>query len=503
MRLVGVIGSGSTTTYAPLLVYETNETLAKEEQLVIVDDRRRNMKYLGVIRRVHRYEPFLDPKRRTSYVDNPNLVDHGVMPHTSAWVTLIGSIITGSIGDVQLPPNPGSYVYVIESPKDLELGIDVNKSLIIGRHKYSGIEVPLDPSALPMHTIVVGATGTGKSRLVKALTDEILAKTDYSVIIFDHTGMDYVPYYRDKVIEASKIVLDPILITDLMIERADLDARYEQYILPAVLMYMTQAINVDNESRSTMRLSERSYSVYDLDMLASIDMNKLMSDVASKAIEWKLEKFKELAIDLAHRMAGSQRRSVELRLSIAIDIKLGKSFFRMLSNRDLLPNAIIDKLRKEKLIVIDLSTEDILIRRYVVASIISSIWKIIESERKKVNIIAVIDEAHNYACRYCGEPHKEISRVAREGRKWGFGLVLATQRMVDIDPEIRGNVNTVIFSKLQTPSDFNEISAYMDLAGLTEASLAILSKREFFIAGLMNTLRVPILIKVKEVMSPV
>ena len=39
----------------------------------------------------------------------------------------------------------------------------------------------------------------------------------------------------------------------------------------------------------------------------------------------------------------------------------------------------------------------------------------------------------------------------------------------------------------------------MDLAGLTEASLAQLGEREFFVAGLINPLRRPLLLKVKEV----
>jgi len=511
MKLIGVIGSGSTTVYAPLLVYESHESLAKEEQLVIVDDKKRSMKYLGVLRRVHRYEPFLDPRKRTSYVDNPTLVDHGVMPHTSAWITLIGSIQSKVLSDVQLPPNPGSYVYIIEGPEDLDLHISVKESIVVGKHKYSGIEVPLDASAIPLHISIVGATGTGKSRLVKALVDEIINKTNYSVIIFDHTGMDYAPYYRDYVIQASSIVLDPLLITDLILERTDLDRRtYEQYILPATLAYMVQTCkyseSIANPQQSLSSFVKNSRDKYTfqqrdlLEQLGEIDTEVLMQRVAAMSIEWDRKKFRNLASSIVTYMKGKE--SARLRLSIAIDIKLGDSFFNMLSRRNILPKAIIEKVLRERLVVIDLSSEDILVRKYIVSAIISELWRIIESKREVINVVAVVDEAHNYACRFCGEPHKAISRVAREGRKWGFGLILATQRMIDIDPEIRGNINTIFFSKLQTPSDFNEISAYMDLGGLTDASLAALNRREFFVAGLMNTLRVPILLKVREVPSP-
>ena len=154
---------------------------------------------------------------------------------------------------------------------------------------------------------------------------------------------------------------------------------------------------------------------------------------------------------------------------------------------------------KRRLVVIDLSSEELIVRRYVVSSIIRELWNLVLSKRTSINTLVVIDEAHNYACKTCGSSKEEIARIAREGRKWGLGLVLATQRMVDIDPEIRGNINTWFFSKLQTPTDFRELSAYMNLAGINEDSLAILAKREFFIAGLMNPFKIPILIKVREV----
>ena len=178
---------------------------------------------------------------------------------------------------------------------------------------------------------------------------------------------------------------------------------------------------------------------------------------------------------------------------------MGGGFFKSLSGRDVLPAAIVDEALEEKLAVVDLSTEELTTRRYVVASVISELWKRIELSRKPVNTVVVIDEAHNYACRFCGEAKSAIGRVAREGRKWGLGAVLVTQRIIDLDPDIRGNINTWFFSKLQTPSDFSELSGYMNLAGISEQSLAILGSREFYVAGLMNPLKIPVLLKVREV----
>ena len=184
---------------------------------------------------------------------------------------------------------------------------------------------------------------------------------------------------------------------------------------------------------------------------------------------------------------------------MAIDIKLGDSFFKSLSERDLLPSDIVSIARERKLVVVDLSSEDLIVKRYIVASIIREVWRLIEELREPVNMIVVVDEAHNYACRYCGEAGSAIARIAREGRKWRFGLILATQRIIDIDTEIRGNINTWLFSKLQTPGDYDQLKGFINLGGIREETLTILGRREFFLAGLGNPLKIPILIEVRRV----
>ena len=364
-------------------------------------------------------------------------------------------------------------------------------------------------TAVPYHLAVVGATGTGKSRLVKALIDEVLSKTDYNVVVFDHTGLDYVRYYPERVIEASRVVLDVSLIADLMLDRSGLNPNiYDQYFITAVLYYIYRALPpnvrdkvfVSEGKGGSLGLGTSSTSGLQdfLSRLEKVDYESLMKVVAEEKLVWDKATFKNVLSEVARRFARG-RESVIIRLGVSVDIRLGDSFFKSLSNRDLLPSSIVDEVLTGRLVVVDLSSEDIVTRRYVVASVINELWRRIELSLKPVNTVVVIDEAHNYACRFCGEAKSAISRVAREGRKWGLGAVLVTQRIIDLDPDIRGNINTWFFSKLQTPSDFSELSGYMNLAGISEQSLAILGSREFYVAGLMNPLKIPVLLKVREV----
>jgi DNA helicase HerA-like ATPase len=132
--------------------------------------------------------------------------------------------------------------------------------------------------------------------------------------------------------------------------------------------------------------------------------------------------------------------------------------------------------------------------------VLSKIWEIVEDARKPQNILIVIDEAHNYACdKGCYPSNMLIEKTLREGRKWGIGAILASQRVIDFSPDVRNNINTVFFSKLQTPYDFQQLQNFIDLAGIGSETLSLLETREFFFAGLGNPLKYPMLIQVKIV----
>ncbi len=518
MRVLGTVASGSSTTRAPVIVWDAVEGLAKEEQLVLIDDVWRGIKYLGVLRNARRYEPFLNAYRRTSYVDDPSLTEVGTLPYTAVYASLIGVIEGSEVRKPKLPPNPGSKVYVVESGEDL--GLSLGEGLVIGTHSYSDIDIPLNHEWLPYHVAVIGATGSGKSCLVRALIDEILGKTGYRVIVFDHTGMDYARHYpRDYVIDASEVSLDATLVTDMILDRTGLNrSTYEQYILTAVLYYAWSKGGGRREAEEAVgegslathgnalrgrggrawRQGLRSNALAVGEMLEGLDEDRV--DLTSVTdVEWDRKEFKKALGDVIDYLASRFKEATKIRSFTAIDLKLGDPFFRALSNRSLRPDAILKRCFEKRLAIIDLSTEDMAVRRHIVTAILEELWKKIEGARRPLNTVVIVDEAHNYVCRFCGTSRNAVARVAREGRKWRLGLILVSQRAKDLDPDVRGNINTWLFSKLQTPTDFEELSGYMNLAGISEDALALLERREFYVAGLMNPLKIPVLIKVRDV----
>jgi len=207
LRAVGVVASNARTYEVPILVFKDAEAYVREEVFVAIEDVKFGRKYLGVLRMTTKLDPLLTTSQRSAVIEKPEIAEEGLdIPYETSVVRVIGEVLNDRVEPPTTPPTPRSKVYIVESPNDLRL--DLGSGLLVGIHKYSGIEIPLRPEALKYHIAVVGTTGTGKSRLVKALVDEVLSKTDWNVLIFDHTGMDYVPYWPNNVVRGDEIVLD-------------------------------------------------------------------------------------------------------------------------------------------------------------------------------------------------------------------------------------------------------------------------------------------------------
>ena len=396
-KLIGVVGSGSTSAYVPVIVYEKAEGKVKEESLVVIDDRSRGHKYLAILRYLRRLEPFLNPWQRTSYVDEPSLVDSGTYPHTTGYAYLIGVVgIDGKLRIPSIPPNPGSKVYILESGDSLRL--DLGNGLIIGYHKYSNIEIPINTEALRHHIMVVGATGSGKSRLVVALIREVLSKTSWKVLVFDHSGLDYIPFFRNNVINASNLVLDPILIADSMVRityGSSSDRYINEYFTLATLIYMLcgsldlcsdeDIIKLGRKADKLLSIKGVCSSIINMCRVSNegiiekvtehIDVDSLLKLISISKFKWDKECFKRILTSIADSLGA--RRGTLVRLSVITDLWLGDSFFDKLSDRYLLPNDVIDRLGRDRLVVIDLSSEDIHVRRYVIAVLLKYLLSLI------------------------------------------------------------------------------------------------------------------------------
>ncbi len=501
---VGIVLSNATAFYAPVLLRRDRELDVHEEDLVLVVDERLPSYYmLGVLRLVTRHEPFLRRGVHNVYAEYPEALSEDIMlPFTNAYAEIYaavcdGSSLCGGARGVEAnlyPPTPGSRVYRLTRADELTGYLSVSRPVFVGAHKYTDWMIPLDSSWIPYHIGVFGATGMGKSRLVLRLASEVV-RAGYSLIVFDHTGVDYASFARDAgvpVVDASAIQIPAPVFADVLssLMRIHSSSTLKDYVDIAVVCHEKM---VRGEAGSVPDCLGGGGA-----RRRQVQLSRYSGRGRGSGRRWSKEDFGETLREVAEELRA--KPATIYKLSILLDYYVPDYLMESMGRRRVSPAEVVDMALSRGLVVVDMSSErEIEVKRAIVTGIAEAAWEKIMAQGERINLGLVVDEAQNYACEYCGQAGRALETIAREGRKWGFFLILASQRIVrDIRPGIRSNLGTVFFSKLQSAGDLQELKGYLDLGRLNEASLAMLSRREFYVAGLMNPLRKPLLLRVCE-----
>ncbi len=499
-REAGVVLSGASAIMAPVALSHAFASRAREEMMMAVYDERLveavggPAVLLGVLRFVTRYEPFLKRGLPNLYVYEPRALDSDLLsPFSNAYVEIYGvaNLVEGRLEPPVYAPHPGSRVYLVEGPELLER-VAGGRGIRVGRHPFTGWEPSIPPDALRMHVGIFGATGMGKSRLTRRLVRE--ASKHYSIIVFDHSGVDYAPVAARlgsvdgvpvEVVDGSRIRLDVVTMTEVLVELMDVPGSLEDYVFAAV--YCHEGL-VRGEYRSVQ------------ECIAGQQGRATRSAplVGQKRV-WSLEDFEKTLDEVAAKLNAKQQTRLKLRLYAR---RVPRYIYEGFGRRDIEPRELVEKLVSgRRIIVVDLGgEEEIVAKRAIIARVVDEVWSLVHEKREPVNIGVVVDEAQHYACEHCRPSAQRLEKIAREGRKWGFWLLVASQRFTrDIRPGVRANLGTIFFSKLQATGDLNELAGYLDLGNLSQANLAMLDRRQFYLAGLGNPLRKPVLVEVSHV----
>lgn len=117
-------------------------------------------------------------------------------------------------------------------------------------------------------------------------------------------------------------------------------------------------------------------------------------------------------------------------------------------------------------------------------------YKLFQSrdERERDPILLVCEEAHRYVpdrgeAQYA-VAQSAVRRIAREGRKYGLGLMLVSQRPSDIEGTVISQCNSWIVLRLSNSSDHSHVSRFLpdSLSGMTQI-LSSLPRQEALFVG--------------------
>lgn len=109
-------------------------------------------------------------------------------------------------------------------------------------------------------------------------------------------------------------------------------------------------------------------------------------------------------------------------------------------------------------------------------------------EREKDPLLFICEEAHRYVPNHGEAQYKEaqeaVRRIAKEGRKYGIGLMLVSQRPSDVEATVLSQCNSWIILRLTNSTDQEHVSKFLpdSLVGLTKM-LPSLTRREAIFVG--------------------
>lgn len=111
-----------------------------------------------------------------------------------------------------------------------------------------------------------------------------------------------------------------------------------------------------------------------------------------------------------------------------------------------------------------------------------------DAERERSPIVLVCEEAHRYVpnsgdAQYSAA-RSAVRRLAKEGRKYGIGLVLVSQRPSEVDATVLSQCGSWVVLRLVNETDRNHVKAVLpdSLADMTKV-LSALRRREAIVVG--------------------
>lgn len=292
-------------------------------------------------------------------------------------------------------------------------------------------------------TMIFAQSGFGKTNMMKAMIYHMVSDTDYGKLIFDLNG-EYAfkgrKTYGLADIKEQKIKDNLILFTDKKLLKV-----YEGKIAFAgkVQINMNEHLTVGDILSFGAGFSEvmKSFLLY-LDENQIKDFIKNIDSYVSDPT--KLHKdFSDFWAEMKGKgdEASAKKTISAIRKRISFLIDESKGLHSKTSN---LIEDIFLNLKAGKTVIIDLSLKD-----NVEASIISTIIvrKLFENNKehftsqeadKIINAVLCVEEAQNVLSdEFVRSNSNPFVRVAKEGRKFGLGLIAITQRPSAISEEIR------------------------------------------------------------------
>jgi DNA helicase HerA-like ATPase len=352
---------------------------------------------------------------------------------------------------------------------------------------------------LGKHTAILGSTGAGKSAAVAAILHSLLSRGK---------EMDY-PKWNPRI-----VILDPHNEYGTAFPKhARLATDEGTLSLPYWLLNLQETLALVIGKTEFVATSQSNIVKRSLWEARKAGANRLQLDVGKITIDspvpYEFTRFKKMIEDERNELTPSKQESHNSIIS-KIEVLENDSRMKFLmdpwkQDRDPFPDIVSQFVGADAPIrIVDLSgvpNEVAGIASAVIARTLFNLklWQT-PAERDSDPILLVLEEAHRYVPNR-GEAQYEaaqdaVRRIAKEGRKYGLGLMLVSQRPSEVEATVLSQCNSWIVLRITNDADRDHVRSILpdSLAGLTKV-LSGLRRREAIFVGQATMLPSRILIR--------
>ncbi len=313
------------------------------------------------------------------------------------------------------------------------------------------------------HIAVLGATGCGKSCTVVSILQQAVKKYPHPhIVVLDLHG-EYAAAFPQEVnlINSDNLELPYWLLNfdefvDLCIDMNEPTAKNQITVLHDSLVRARQAW----DTREMLGLG----GLITADSPVYFDLDEMVAMIR----DWNIQ----VVYDHAGRQVQGPLHGVFDHFLLRLDSKLSDPRYNFMfkpkryDRSSTLPELLRSYLSvgtSHRMTVVDLSGVPYDAVGVVVALITRVVFEfnLWNEERERCPIVLVLEEAHNYV------PNKSdvrfsaarnaVERVIKEGRKYGIGMIVVSQRPKDVSETVLSQCNTFIAMRLTNPEDQNYI----------------------------------------------
>jgi len=435
------------------------------------------------------------PKGNFPYLPKqPDLIDR----------TLIDGILVGTIigqkfevGVTHLPVVGDNVSIALRSHLSIALAPEKERSTIsIGTFVDSTIPVHLDmDDLLGKHVAIVGTTGCGKSYTVARLLHEVIANySGANVIVFDLHGEYRNCFSSCNHVRADQLSLPAWLhsFDSLFDLCADLSNQFnihnqrwafrdgifklKQRYCEEILKDSKLANNIDLDSPIPFNFQHLLNYLKNLNN-ETIDYS---NDKPAYAVAGEHDLFKELIeykAKEARKIAGGVLNGELDRLVLRVESRYKDPRYAfMFQYAEPKKGDLEELVRKVTGFVLEsplpITAYDLsYLPSETVGTVVATISRIIfqthflSKRRESVPTLIVYEEAHNYISHKgrgaYGDAREAAERIAKEGRKFGIGLFIVSQRPSELSETLISQCNTFLCMRLANSVDKNHVSSLL------------------------------------------